>query len=266
MMQSKPVSAAAEAAIWLREETGFVPILDATLMAGRVAGDDRTTSITMSPPNMPVAPLTRRSGEMAASKVKLDALVRVPCWISEWVAGLISYQRTWEPAPPKTVCWVQSAVTPPCAGSTAETAWVLRASRVSSLSVVPGWGAEAGTWKALTGTEVPVAGIVAAPVADFVTVNTVRKVAPPEGMLAGRATAHPVELVSVWLAGTGVNAAVPLAFFSVPLRPTVSVPGAGQADPGGGLLIQAMVDPAKRGPLKSLLPISMKSWVSPSLG
>src|SRR6266487_6455238 len=112
MMQSKPVSAAAEAEIWLREETGFVPILDATLMAGRVAGDDRTTSITMSPPNWRVVPLTRRSGEMAASKVKLDALVRVPCWISEWVAGLISYQRTWEPAPPKTVCWVQSAVTP----------------------------------------------------------------------------------------------------------------------------------------------------------
>src|SRR6266581_324238 len=240
MMQSKPVSAAPEAAIWLREETGFGPILDATLMAGRVAVDDRTTAITMSPPNMLVAPLTRRSGEMAASKVKLDALVRVPCWISEWVAGLISYQRTWEPAPPKTVCWVQSAVTPPCAGSTAETAWVLRASRVSSLSVVPGWGAEAGTWKALTGTEVPVAGIVAVPAEDFVTLNTVREVAPPDGMLAGRATAHPAELVSVWLAGTGVNAAVPSAFFSVPEIPAVNVPGAGQAVPDGGLVSQAI--------------------------
>src|SRR6266567_3269410 len=240
MMQSKPVSAAPEAAIWLREETGFGPILDAALMAGRVVSDDWTTSITMSPPNMLVAPLTRRSGDTAPSKMKLDALVRVPCWISEWVAGLISYQRTWEPAPPKTVCWVQSAVTPPCAGSTAETAWVLRASRVSSLSVVPGWGAEAGTWKALTGTEVPVAGIVAVPAVDFVTLNTVREVAPPDGMLAGRATAHPVELVSVWLAGTGVNAAVPLAFFSVPETPALNVLGAGQAVPDGGLLSQAI--------------------------
>jgi hypothetical protein len=108
--------------------------------------------------------------------------------------------------------------------------------------------------------------MIAAPVADLVTVNTVRKVAPAEGMEAGRATAHPVELVSVWLAGTGVNAAVPSAFFSAPVSPTVRVPGAGQAVPAGGLVIQAMVDPVKRDRLKSLLPMSMKSWVSPSLG
>src|SRR5215471_15379533 len=108
--------------------------------------------------------------------------------------------------------------------------------------------------------------MTAVPVADVVTWNMVKKVAPTDGMLAGRATAHPVELVSVWLAGTGVNAAVPSAFFSAPLSPTVSVPGAGQAGPGGGLVIQAMVDPVKLGPLKSLLPMSMKSWVSPSLG
>src|SRR6266487_2022380 len=169
-MQSKPVSEAAEVAMVARAETGFGPILDAALRAGRVVIDDRTTSITMSPPNRLVAPLTSRSGEMAPSKVNLNALLRVPCWIRVWVAGLISYQRTWEPAPPKTACWVHSAVTP--------------ASRVSSTSAVPGWVAEAGTWKALTGTEVPVTGITAAPVADLVTVNTVRKVAPPGGMLA----------------------------------------------------------------------------------
>src|SRR6266516_554538 len=265
-MQSKPVSDAEEVATPLRAETGSGPILDAALMAGRVVIDDRTTSITMSPPNRLVVPLTSRSGEMAPSKVNLNELLRVPCWIRAWVAGLISYQRTWEPAPPKTACWVHSAVTPPCTGSTAETAWVVRASRVSSASAVPGWVAEAGTWKAVTGTEVPVTGITAAPVADLVTGNTVRNVAPPGGMLAGRATAHPVGLVSVWLAGTGVNAAVPSACFSAPVSPTVSVPGAGQADPGGGLVIQAMVDPAKRDPLKSLLPMSMKSPVSPSLG
>src|SRR6266699_1663243 len=216
-MQSKPVSEAAEVATRTRAETGLNPILDAALMAGRVVIDDRTTSITMSPPNRLVAPLTRRSGEMAPSKVKTDALLTVPCWIRVWVAGLISYQRTWAPAPPKTACWVHSAVTPPCTGSTAVTAWVLRASRVSSKSAVPGWGAAAGTWKALTGTEVPVAGITAAPVADLVTVNTVRKVAPPDGMPAGRATAQPVELVSVWFATTEVYTAVPSAFFNVAL-------------------------------------------------
>jgi hypothetical protein len=145
-MQSKPVSDAAEVVMVLRAETGFGPILDAALMAGRVVIDDRTTLIAMSPPNRLVAPLTSRSGEMAASKVKRDELVRVPCWIRAWAAGLISYQRTWEPAPPKTACWVHSAVAPPWAGSTAETAWVLRASRVSSTSAVPGWVAEAGTW------------------------------------------------------------------------------------------------------------------------
>src|SRR5436309_15693822 len=58
-MQSKPVSDAAEVAMVLRAETGFGPILDAALMAGRVVIDDRTTSITMSPPNRLVAPLTR---------------------------------------------------------------------------------------------------------------------------------------------------------------------------------------------------------------
>jgi len=73
-------------------------------------------------------------------------------------------------------------------------------------------------------------------------------------MLAGRATAHPVELVSVWLAGTGVNAAAPSAFFSMPETPALNVLGAGQAVPGGGLLSQAILDPAKLDPLNSLTP------------
>src|SRR6266571_9047959 len=103
--------------------------------------------------------------------------------------------------------------------------------------------------------------MVAVPVADLVTLNRVRKVAPPEGMLAGLATAHPVELVSVWLAGTGVNAGVPLAFFSVPLSPVLNVLAAGQVEPDGGLVTQKMVDPANEDPLKSLVPMSMKSLV-----
>src|SRR6266851_5233214 len=108
--------------------------------------------------------------------------------------------------------------------------------------------------------------MVAVPVADLVTLNRVRNLAPLAGMLIGLATAHPVELVSVWLAGTGVNAGVPPAFFSVPVIPVLNVLGAGQVDPDGGLVTQKMVDPAKEDPLKSLVPMSMKSLVSPSLG
>src|SRR5215472_1979444 len=188
-MQSKPVSAAVEVASVVRGEIAPAPILDATLSAGRVVADDWTTPITMSPPNMLEAPLTRRSDDTAPSKVNSDALVMVPFWIRVWVAGLISYHRSWEPAPPNTACWVHSAVTPPWAGSVAKTAWVLRASRVSSRLEVPFCGAAAGILNALTGTEDPVAGITAVPLADLVTLNTVRKVAPAAGMLAGRATA-----------------------------------------------------------------------------
>src|SRR5690349_11770524 len=113
-MQSKPVSAAADVAIVVRGEIAPEPTLDATLMTGKAADDDWTTLMAMSPPNSLVLPLTRRSGDTAPSKVNSDELVTVPLWIRLCVAGLISYQRTWEPAPPKTACWVHRAVTPPC--------------------------------------------------------------------------------------------------------------------------------------------------------
>src|SRR5262249_61437864 len=76
----------------------------------------------LPPPNFLLAPLIRRSGDIAPLNVNRDGLLMVPFWIREWVAGLISYQRTWAPAPPKTVCWVHNAVTDPCLGSTADTA------------------------------------------------------------------------------------------------------------------------------------------------
>src|SRR5690242_5708966 len=108
--------------------------------------------------------------------------------------------------------------------------------------------------------------MVAVPLADLVTLNTVREVAPPEGILAGRATAHPVELVSVWFAGTGVNACEPPGFFSVPVVPALKAEAAGQVVPDGGLVIQEMTDPAKLLPLNVFAPTSWKSLVSPSLG
>src|SRR5262249_49746955 len=130
-MQSKPASAAAEVAMVVRDEIAPDPILDATSMAGNADAEDWTTSMTMSPPNSLLEPLTRRSGDTAPSKMKLDGLLMVPFWIRLWVAGLISYQRTWEPTPPRTACWVHRAAAPPRAGAMASPAWGLRASRVA---------------------------------------------------------------------------------------------------------------------------------------
>src|SRR5215813_3738291 len=109
--------------------------------------------------------------------------------------------------------------------------------------------------------------MVAFPADDLVTLKSVRKVAPPEGMLAGLATAQPVELLSVWLPGTGVNAAVPFAFLRLPVRANLNVDPAGQLVPAGGWVNEKMVEPVNDpDPLKLLVPISRKSRVSPSLG
>ena len=82
-MQSKPVSAAVEVAISLSAESAFAPILDATLIAARADADDWLTEITMSPPNILLVPLTRRSGDMAPLNVYRDELLMVPCWITK---------------------------------------------------------------------------------------------------------------------------------------------------------------------------------------
>src|SRR4051794_25600605 len=98
----------------------------------------------MFPPNAVVAPLTTRSGEIAALNAKVDAGETTPVWSTVPAAGLISYQRTRAPAPPFTVCCVQRPTTEPRVGSTAETAWVMRASLVSISCETPGCGAFAG--------------------------------------------------------------------------------------------------------------------------
>src|SRR3954454_20065387 len=99
----------------------------------------------MFEPNALVAPLTTRSGEIAPLNVNRLALVTVPLWNRVWVAGAISYQRTWAPAPPNTVCWVHRPTDVPCAGSIADTAWVFRVSDVSRVLPLPFCGAAAGT-------------------------------------------------------------------------------------------------------------------------
>src|ERR1700680_2771667 len=90
----------------MRADAGLAPILDATFSAGRVVDDEVVTSITMLPPNLAVAPFTKRSGDTAPLKMYRLLLVNLPVWRVLEVAGLISYQRTSAPAPPMTVCWV----------------------------------------------------------------------------------------------------------------------------------------------------------------
>ncbi len=78
-----------------------------------------------------------------------DELVALPDCTTvplPWGVGLISYHRTWAPAPPSTA-WATHTVVALATGSKPETAWVIRPSSVSSVSSVFTeffWGAFAG--------------------------------------------------------------------------------------------------------------------------
>src|SRR6266705_1339625 len=106
----------------------------------------------------------------------------------------------------------------------------------------------------------------AVPSAFLVTEKTDRDDAEPP-VRSFAATIHPLELVSVWLAGTGVKALVPSALSRLVLWPVRKEVADGQVGPAGGLVIQSTSDrryvPAE---LKTFTPMSRKSWVSPSLG
>src|SRR6202171_3323064 len=74
------------------------------------------------------------------------ALPISPSWRTLRVDGTNSSQRTTaRPLAPATVCWVQSASTPPADGSRSCPAWVRRPSRLWSRYVVPGCGTLGGT-------------------------------------------------------------------------------------------------------------------------
>ena len=129
------------------------------------------------------------------------------------VAAEISYQRTCAPAPPNTVCCVQTAVCP-ATGSTAATACVRRPSEVSIFFFVPGCGAFAGTEYPAARETFSVESNAALPVPSFPIVNKVRWVATPFGWLdaSGSATTYPFgSRYSTLLAGTGVDASAPNA-------------------------------------------------------
>src|SRR6266849_1781565 len=152
--------------------------------------------------------------------------------------GSISYQRTSLPAPPATVCCVQTAV-PPCDGSAPETACVRRASRLSSTLLDPFCGIVGGIEN--EGTEIPVASCW-----------TVTLVAPPFSCTLNReilsksftslATTQPVVPGSVCTAGTGVfdcgfPAPESLRSKSEPLT-EVKLADDGHVVPDAGFLIQ----------------------------
>ncbi len=68
------------------------------------------------------------------------------------------------------------------------------------------------------------------------------------------------------LAGTGVNAAVPLAFLTSAFTVTPKDAGDGHVVPAAGLVTAMMSEPVDVKGLNTLTPITMKFWVSPSLG
>src|SRR6266705_3393698 len=101
-------------------------------------------------------------------------------------------------------------------------------------------------------------------VASLVTLNSDSWVA---GNGAGRATANPVALVSISLAGTGVNAAVLALINRGAASSSLKLEAAGQLVPEGGLEIASRSEPRNELlPLNRLEPIIAKNWLSPSFG
>ena len=120
------------------------PFLETILMVGKLDPDDATKLRTMFLPPDLVEPLTARLGEMAPSKLYLELLDTEPFWKTFGAAGLISYHRTLEPAPPETVCCVHRANLSLWFGATAPMACVSRPSSVSIFVLLPLCGALGG--------------------------------------------------------------------------------------------------------------------------
>src|ERR1041385_2635274 len=101
----------------------------------------------------------------------------------------------------------------------------------------------------------------AEPSAFLVTLKSPIEVAG--SVLAVRATIQPAFAVSVWVAGTGVNAKSPPASRFCPI---VIPTDAGHALPDGGFATATTSEPRCERPSKTLTPISPKWRVVPSFG
>ena len=113
-----------------------------------------------------------------------------------------------------------------------------RPSIVSSTTVVPFCGAEGGSAYVATLTEVAVPAMLAVPSGFVLTEKSdkVRRVLPVRSFAA---MTQPLELVSVWLTGTGVKAFVPSAFLRVCFCPVRNESSDGHVGPGAGLVTQS---------------------------
>src|SRR5205085_11548546 len=85
-----------------------LPFFHTNLIAGYVVDEDVLTLMAMLSPNAAELPSLARSGETAPFHTYSEEFDDAPCWKSEAVAGFISYQRSWDPAPPNTACAVHS--------------------------------------------------------------------------------------------------------------------------------------------------------------
>src|SRR5436309_8546666 len=111
-MQPKSFSDAGEDLTRTGADCAPAPIFETILIDGWTLDELALKLIAMSLPNAFVPLLTIRLGEIPPLKKNSDVLVAFPCWNSLSANGSISYQRTSEPAPPATVCWVQMATRP----------------------------------------------------------------------------------------------------------------------------------------------------------
>ena len=91
-----------------RRWRGFISALhlDPFSAAGNVLDDDVVKPPTIEPPWALPLGFTVRSGETAPLNTYSDGSEMAPCWTTEGAfsgVGLISYQATSAPAPPRTV-------------------------------------------------------------------------------------------------------------------------------------------------------------------
>src|SRR5215211_1177832 len=189
--------------------------------------------MTIPSPNCPDAPLTARSGEIAALKLYVEGLVTSPDWNVPLPERLSSYQRTSAPAPPATVCCVQSACFPPCDGSIADTACVTRPSSVSRRSALPFCGASAGTSYVGTLRLDPGFWMLALPSGFLESLNSVNEL---DGRAFGVAIIQPASAVSTELTGTAVKVCVKSGFKRSGTNVIPRLAGSGHVEPLGGLV------------------------------
>src|ERR1700694_2556348 len=184
------------------------------------------------------------------------------------VDGANSSQRTTaRPLAPATVCWVQTASTPPADGSRSCTAWVRRPSRLSSRYVEPGCGTLGGTLNDPTVMSPSATSVGPGAKCHTITFDCGAAVS------SWAATMYPGVDPSALLAGTGVKASEPSVLCRRCVASAKYHADTGElhdVSPASGLGIAQMLAVTKgyvgTVSLDTLAPIVMKLASCPSLG